>query len=396
MFRLARHLLHLIVSPVLNGGRYLIAGSWRRGLVLLGTLIAASVIGGLLYAWLGLASVSARSGHWPITQWFLHMAMRNAVDTQSVNVKPPLSLNDPKLILKGAGHYETGCSPCHASPGKEQSLIVKQMTPKPPILAPRIKEWKPEELFWIVKNGIKFSAMPAWPAPERDDEIWAVVAFLQRLPELSSERYNQLAVGPGSLRQSKQTGQLNALAEPLGPALANCARCHGTNGQGRGDSAIPRLAGQREQYLLASLQAYAKGKRKSGIMQLVAAGLDDQTMRDLARHYATLTRSEDASPVIQSSEAIRRGESIALHGVPRQGVPACGHCHGPKQAKRNPFYPELSGQYAEYLNLQLELFKSQKRGGTEYVTLMHSAVRRLTPEQMSNLSAYYASLKTER
>ncbi|TWI49253.1 cytochrome c553 [Pseudomonas duriflava] len=397
MFRLARHLLHLIVSPVLNGGRYLIAGSWKRGLALLVTLALAAVVGGLMFAWLGLASVSARSGHWPVTEWFLHMAMRNAVETRSVSVKPPLTLDDPKLILKGAGHYETGCSSCHASPGKGQSLIVQQMTPMPPVLATRIKEWTPEELFWIVKNGVKFSAMPAWLAPEREDEIWAIVAFIRKLPELSSEQYEHLALGTSASgwRQNQEAGLLKGLDDPLGPTLANCVRCHGAKGEGRGPSTIPILAGQRERYLLESLEAYANGERKSGIMQPIAAALDDQTRRELARHYASLARPEPAARVSEQTEAIQRGETIAQYGVPRQGVPSCAHCHGPRQTPRNPIYPDLSGQHADYLTLQLELFKSQKRGGTAYVHLMHSAVRRLTPEQMSDLAAYYAAQTVE-
>ena len=55
------------------------------------------------------------------------------------------------------------------------------MLPPPPELSKAAKEWKDEELFWIVKHGIKYTGMPSWVAAERDDEVWSVVAFLKRL-----------------------------------------------------------------------------------------------------------------------------------------------------------------------------------------------------------------------
>jgi mono/diheme cytochrome c family protein len=43
--------------------------------------------------------------------------------------------------------------------------------------------------FWIIKHGIKASGMPAWGATHDDQRIWAMVAFLQKLPELNPEQY---------------------------------------------------------------------------------------------------------------------------------------------------------------------------------------------------------------
>ncbi|HAB64408.1 MAG TPA: hypothetical protein DCE49_09545, partial [Pseudomonas sp.] len=87
-----------------------------------------------------------------------------------------------------------------------------------------------------------------------------------------------------------------------------------------------------------------------------------------------------------------QGLSLAERGVRERGIPSCVHCHGPKDGPRNPMYPNIAGQYARYLNLQLELFTAGKRGGTGYAHIMHSAAQRLTPEQMQALADYYASL----
>jgi mono/diheme cytochrome c family protein len=125
--------------------------------------------------------LKASSGHWAITAWFLHFTMRRSVATHSPGLQAP-ALDVPRLVLQGAGHYETGCRPCHGSVDLPLPRIAQQMTPPPPYLPPRITTWEPEELFYIVKHGVKFTGMPAWPSQQRDDEVWAMVAFLLMRP----------------------------------------------------------------------------------------------------------------------------------------------------------------------------------------------------------------------
>ncbi|MCQ4286509.1 c-type cytochrome [Pseudomonas stutzeri] len=389
-FRSAKRILQRGAARLRRWLCWLSGGSWKRVLAALALVATLAGAGGFALVSLGLVSISARSGHWGATGWLLHYAMRRAVSTQSMGIEVP-PLDDPALVLKGAGHYESSCAICHGAPGRERSLIVRHMTPEPPFLPPRIEQWKPQELFWIVKNGVKFTAMPAWPSANRDDEIWAMVAFLQALPEMSEQRYDELALG------DRAGDEKTATIERLGPsedrlelALTACSRCHGADGGGRGAGAVPRLAGQSEAYLLGTLQAYANGKRHSGIMQPVAAGLDSQILSELAKHYAGLPVSVPADGA--APEALARGKELAERGIPERGIPSCVHCHGPKRSPRNPMYPEIAGQYARYLKQQLDLFTAGTRGGSEYTHVMHSAAQRLTPEQIQALADYYASL----
>ncbi len=387
-FQSAKRLFRGRWAPLRRWLCWLTGGSWKR-VVAASALMAALVgTGAFVLVSLGLVSISASSGHWKATGWLLHYAMRRAVSTQSIGIEVP-PLDDPALVLKGAGHYHTGCLACHGGPGEERSLIVQQMTPEPPYLPPRVEHWTPQELFWIVKHGVKFTAMPAWPAQQRDDEVWAMVAFLRTMPGMSPERYRQLALGG---RSDETSDPLRSLQDPLGPVLANCDRCHAEDGGGRGEGAFPRLAGQSEPYLLGALQAYARGKRHSGIMQPVAAGLDRAELEALARHYAELPSVSRAEATTPAADVLAQGQSLAERGVPARGIPSCVHCHGPKNSPRNPMYPNIAGQYARYVKLQLELFTAGKRGGTEYAHVMHSAAQRLTPEQMQALADYYASL----
>jgi cytochrome c553 len=353
--------------------------TWGR---LLG-LATGVLVAGMLFAWSGLLNIAASSGHWAITDWFLHYVMRQSVETHSMGIEAPL-LDDPVLIHRGAGHYATGCAPCHGAAGQARSAVARAMTPPPPFLPEKVHEWEPSELFWIVRHGVKFTGMPAWAAPERSDEVWAMVAFLLQLPTLAPDRYRELALGELASEQIHQAG-FEALADPLEPVLANCARCHGRDGAGRGVGAFPKLAGQSEDYLLATLQAYAHGARRSGIMQPAAAKLSLAEMRELARHYA------DAGSLASGAPGGNvYGQEIARHGVPSEGIPACIACHEPP-GERYPAYPKLRGQTAGYLAEQLRLFRAGVRGGTAYAHIMETIARRMSDAQILAVAGHFGS-----
>jgi cytochrome c553 len=53
--------------------------------------------------------------------------------------------------------------------------------------------------------------------------------------------------------------------------------------------------------------------------------------------------------------------------------------------------PVLARQYADYLVLQLELFKSRQRGGATHAHLMDPVASRITAEQIRDVAAYYAA-----
>jgi len=366
----------------------------KRWLSRLAALLAILGVGGFLIIVSGLVPIKASSGHWAITEMFLDFTKRRSVATHSIGIEAP-PLDNPAMVLKGAGHFENGCGPCHGRPGEPAPRIPQAMTPAAPPLASRIGRWSPAELFHIVKHGIKFTGMPAWPAPQRDDEVWAMVAFLRVLPELDGAGYRRLVNGAAS-------------AIPTAPVPAavtgSCSRCHGLDGLGREGGAFPGLAGQSETYLSSALRAFAGGARHSGIMEPIAAGLDDQTMRDLARYYAGLaprragpfgpagTSAERAAGLAGTAGQDARGAEIAGRGIPARKVPSCSDCHGPAKTDRNPAYPVLAGQLPEYLVLQLGLFARGARGGSAYSHLMPPVAAALTAEEMAAVARYYASL----
>ncbi len=370
----------------------------KRKLAKLAGTVVLLVIGGLLFAWSGLYNVAATAGHWPVTAWLLHFAMRNSVETHAMPLKRP-SLDDLALIERGAGHYETGCAPCHGAPGSPSNRIPNNMLPEPPYLPATVQEWTAEELFWIVKHGLKYTGMPAWPAQSRDDEVWAVTALLLRLPQISAKEYSALAKGAGSALPAGPQGE-PPLPETPGEVfsvsdaalIGACLRCHGIDGAGRPSGAFPRLDIQSPGYLRRALEEYASGLRPSGIMQPVAAALDENDFGRIARHYAEQAGREPGPASAAEREVLEAGERIATAGIPERQIAACSTCHGLEQGPQNPLFPALAGQYSAYTALQLTLWKEGKRGGSAYAQIMEPVVAGLTPDEIEAVSLYYQSI----
>ena len=336
----------------------------------------AIALGAAVFVISGIVPIKASSRHWPITTLLLDFAKVRSVATHSIGIKTP-SLDDASMVLRGAGHYETACAPCHGKPGSPVPPVMKAMTPPPPDLQEHVGRWKPEELFYIVKHGIKFTGMPAWPIMERDDEVWAMVAFLRRLPGMDEAAYRVLVDAGGE-------------GDSATKVLTLCSRCHGRDGLGRGNGAFPSLAGQQPEYLHRSLKAFADRRRMSGIMGAVAATLDDEAMRDVTTYYAGLPPRPSGASTDRA--LAQRGESIATSGIPNRDIPACRQCHGPADEPRNAAYPNLAGQYPEFLKNQLHLLQQRKRGGAGNENLMHAFVGQLKAEDIEAVTAFYGQL----
>ena len=123
-------------------------------------------------------------------------------------------------------------------------------------------------------------------------------------------------------------------------------------------------------------------------MQAVTAVLDEDILDALAEYYADRRPFNPSPSPTDARAAIDRGRIIAEQGIRQQGVPSCVHCHAADAQAVNPHYPQLAGQYAEYLKMQLTLFKEGQRGGAEYAHLMQRAAQGLTGEQINDVALY--------
>lgn len=356
----------------------------RRGRLIAG-LAALALVAVIAVA--GGYNVAASSGHLPWVKPLLAWTLKNSVFWRSLDEAPPGDAGRRPLPTSGAGHYHLVCRQCHGTPEEPVPESMRNMVPPPPHALDAVRHWRPRELFWIIKHGIKMTAMPSWPAQHRDDEVWEVVAFMRRLPDMDPAAYAR-AVGDG-------------IAEMHGPeelqeTLGRCARCHGMDGTGPARSDVPIIAGLGETYLREALDAYRRGNRASGFMQVQAAGLSAQQIAALARHFSRQTSDPgppDMTPTAAKPSMVEAGRRIARDGVRERRIPACAACHGPSESLRAEEYPTLAGQRPGYLRKQLELFRRGTRGGSEFASLMAFAASELTDQDIEALAAYYGSLR---
>ncbi|HKK07053.1 MAG TPA: cytochrome c [Gammaproteobacteria bacterium] len=165
-----------------------------KSLKCIGIVIAVVVVAGLAFIYSGLYDVAATAPDSALAQWALKTTRERSVESRSEDVKPPqgTSLSDPKLINLGFRHYDEMCVMCHGAPGVEPGEAHAGLNPQPPDLAKHAKEMEPGELFWVIKHGIRMTGMPAWGPTHSDHKIWAMVAFIKHLPEVTPAEYQRL------------------------------------------------------------------------------------------------------------------------------------------------------------------------------------------------------------
>ena len=109
----------------------------------------------------------------------------------SPNPVPP----SPDLLKEGLAHFADHCAQCHGNDGRGQTAIGKKVYPKAPDLRlADTQSMSDGELFWIIHNGIRFTAMPAWGEgdPAQDMDSWKLVHFIRHLPHLTPEELDQM------------------------------------------------------------------------------------------------------------------------------------------------------------------------------------------------------------
>jgi mono/diheme cytochrome c family protein len=158
--------------------------------VAIGILIVFALALGFVYG--GVFNVAADEPHWGVTLAIMEATREKSIVVRARSVGAPPALGDPQRIAAGAQEYAEMCTGCHLAPGMKDTELRAGLYPKPPNLAEHAAHRKPAEAFWIIKHGLKMTGMPAWGVTHDDMRIWSMVAFLQKLPELSAAEYKSL------------------------------------------------------------------------------------------------------------------------------------------------------------------------------------------------------------
>lgn len=183
--------------------------------------IVVAIIAFFAFAFSGMYQVGADVPHWSITRAAIGMVRERAVDRRIADIKPP-PLDDPALVKLGAQHYSEMCTGCHLAPGMGSSELRDGLYPKPPNLTRFAPD--PAEAFWIIKHGLKMTAMPAWGLTHDDHAIWAMVAYLQKQPRMSAVEYHRLT--EGAKHEDGDHQHAAPAAAATSPAPASAASTH--------------------------------------------------------------------------------------------------------------------------------------------------------------------------
>ena len=160
----------------------LVAAATTAVLAVGAAAVGAAVVFGGLY------DVASTQEHWQVTHRILEKAMRQSVRLRARDIaEPPLA--DEAMALRGAGCFRDKCVQCHGAPGVAPGDPGKSMQPIPGPLVDAPRHWRARELYWLTRNGIRMSGMPAWEFRLREDELWELVAFMRRLPALGAPEY---------------------------------------------------------------------------------------------------------------------------------------------------------------------------------------------------------------
>ena len=194
-----------------------------------------------------------------------------------------------------------------------------------------------------------------------------------------------LLSGPAIAAEAKPAPFKADLAK--GQQLATpCMACHTVDGS-RGAAANPIIQGQHPDYIVKQLIEFKAAKRKSAIMQGMAAPLSEDDMRHIAAFYA----SKSAKPGFAKVKAtLGLGEQIYRGGIAAKQVPACSGCHSPNGAGIPAQYPRLSGQHGDYTEAQLLAFRTGKRANS---VEMMAIASKMNDAEIKAVSDYVAGLR---
>lgn len=207
----------------------------------LGVAALAAGVGGWLFLEAGWFNVAATNQHWQFAHAALERGMKKSVRFYARDVQVP-PLEGAARLARGAAVYRDKCVQCHGGPGTTQADFAKSMQPVPGPLVDANQRWKPRELYWITKNGIKTSGMPAWGYHLADDDIWSVVAFMRALPTLSARGFQAMLqplprVAP---REGPITGPADAARGRIALTQYACNACHSIPGVTGSDTFVGR------------------------------------------------------------------------------------------------------------------------------------------------------------
>lgn len=198
----------------------------RTALVTLAVAALAGALAAALVIRQGWYDVGAVKQHWQPVFTLLENGLRYSVRHHAREIVAPERTS--AMAQQGVKVYARHCVQCHGAPGVAPRLASLALQPSPGPLVHMTRRWQPNELYWIISNGIKMTGMQAWRFHLSEREIWSVVALIERLPGMTPEEGQALFATPpepvGEVRMA--VGSPDAERGRVALAQYACQSCH--------------------------------------------------------------------------------------------------------------------------------------------------------------------------
>jgi mono/diheme cytochrome c family protein len=151
------------------------------------------VVAALAFIYSGFYDVTAAIPHTRLVGWALHQVYQSAMERDSAAVITPADLETAANVQNGARLYSENCAMCHSAPGEPLSPLGRGIYPSAPLLLAITRKNHPNQMFWVIKNGIKMTGMADFGKTLTDQQIWDLAAFLHKDRGIAFSNYAELA-----------------------------------------------------------------------------------------------------------------------------------------------------------------------------------------------------------
>lgn len=209
--------------------------------------VAIAALSGALVALMGVALVGlplalTHRQELPLERRFAAVVLSAVVGVAAGDARNPVT-GDPPALAAGRAAYTGSCALCHGAKGDGRGRFgPATYPPAADLLAEGTRSRSDAQLFWIIRNGLSFTAMPSFGDVYDEADTWAIVAYLRELQR----------GGTGAIEVPvTTTAQLHS-ADPRGDAVSRgaaiffaqgCVLCHGAGGDAPDGLALRGRAG---------------------------------------------------------------------------------------------------------------------------------------------------------
>jgi hypothetical protein len=187
---------------------------------LIGFFVIVILAGVAAFSWVGYrlftTGFSAKTEPHMLEVMMARQIRHLAIPIEKRNAPNPVPLT-PEILQESMEHFADHCATCHANDGSGQTPIGKNVYPKAPDLRlADTQSMSDGELFWVIHNGIRFTAMPAWGEgdPEKDLDSWKLVHFIRYLPKITQQELDEMkALNPKTKHELEEAAAFDTFLQ---------------------------------------------------------------------------------------------------------------------------------------------------------------------------------------